>query len=615
MSSRSYCARVVLAVAALVFTACGDDPQVPTAAAAQSGTTFSGRVSVVLQQAPSVRITDQKGKSIKGLLVRWRVTSGGGRVSSDTARTDGTGVASSGGWVLGTAAGTQTLEATVDGLPPTVFTATATPGPLSQAVVASQNNQVAEVNSDVTTPPAVRALDQYGNPIAGLPVTFAVVQGTGSVTAANQVTNALGVATVGAWRLGTDAGPQRIRATVIDEGVGTSASADFSAVAQAGAPFNLVKIAGDNQAGTFGNAVPVPPGVRVIDVWGNGVGNVPVLFTPGANSGTVSSALVSTDPANGTAFVGAWTLDNSAATQTLVATSSSLPGKSATFAATAGASQFDIDVRFVGTVTNPAVRQAFLTAAAKWRTVIVGDMHRTIVNSAAGSCDGWIPAINETINDVVIFARIDSIDGRGDSTGNILGQAGPCAVNEGTRLTAYGLMEFDEYDMDQLLAEGSLVDVIIHEMGHVLGVGTLWNFGGRSLLTGRGTADPYFNGAAARTQFLTLNTTTFSGTPVPVENSGGGGTRDAHWRENILRNELMTGFLNAGSNPLSRISVGSLEDMGYVVNLGAADGYSFTAALYRFPVDGGNARRLHSDVKSLPLVSIDARGRATRVKQ
>lgn len=615
MSSRSYCAHVVLVVAAGLLTACGEDPQVPTTAATVSAPTFSGRVNVVLQQAPSVRITDQRGRNIKGLLVRWRVTSGGGRVSSDTVRTDGGGVASSGGWVLGTAAGTQTLEASVEGLAPTVFTATATPGPLAQATVASQNNQVAEVNTDVTTPPAVRAVDQFGNPIAGLPVTFAVVQGTGSVTAANQVTNAQGVATVGAWRLGTVAGVQRVRATVLDEGVGTTASADFSAVAQAGAAFNLLKIAGDNQAGTFGNAVPVPPGVRVVDVWGNGVGNVPVTFTPGANSGTVSSAQVSSDPANGSAFVGAWTLDNAATTQTLVATSSSLPGKSATFTATAGSSQFDIDVRFVGTVTNPAVRQAFLTAAAKWRTVIVGDLHRTIVNSVAGACDGWIPAINETINDVVIYARIDSIDGRGDSTGNILGQAGPCAVNQGSGLTAYGLMEFDEFDLDQLLAEGSLVDVIIHEMGHVLGIGTLWNFGGRSLLTGRGSADPFFNGAAARAQFTALNTTTFSGTPVPVENSGGGGTRDAHWRESVLRNELMTGFLNAGSNPLSRISVGSLQDMGYTVNLAAADGYSFTAALYRFPVDGVNSRRLHGDVKRLPLVSIDARGRATRVMQ
>jgi len=126
MSARSYCVRAVLTVAAFALTACGDDPQVPSAAAPVANAALSGRVSVVLQEAPSVRVTDKKGKSIKGLLVRWRVTSGGGRVSSDTSRTDLGGVASSGGWVLGTTAGRQTLEASVEGLPPTVFTATAT---------------------------------------------------------------------------------------------------------------------------------------------------------------------------------------------------------------------------------------------------------------------------------------------------------------------------------------------------------------------------------------------------------------------------------------------------------------------------------------------------------
>jgi flagellin-like hook-associated protein FlgL len=92
MSTRSYCLRVVVCFAGLVLAACGDDPQVPTASTPVASATWSGRVAVVLQEAPSVRITDQKGKNIKGLLVRWRVITGGGRVSSDTVRTDANGV-------------------------------------------------------------------------------------------------------------------------------------------------------------------------------------------------------------------------------------------------------------------------------------------------------------------------------------------------------------------------------------------------------------------------------------------------------------------------------------------------------------------------------------------
>ena len=31
----------------------------------------------------------------------------------------------------------------------------------------------------------------------------------------------------------------------------------------------------------------------------------------------------------------------------------------------------------------------------------------------------------------------------------------------------------------------------------------------------------------------------------------------------MFGNELMTGFLNTGVNPISRLSIGSLEDLGY----------------------------------------------------
>ncbi len=613
MSARSYCGRALLTVAAFALTACGDDPQVPSTSAPVASATLSGRVSVVLQEAPSVRVTDKKGKSIKGLLVRWRVTSGGGRVSSDTSRTDLGGVASSGGWVLGTTAGRQTLEASVDGLPPTVFTATATPGPLTTMALASPDNQFATVGSKLTPAPAVRAEDSYGNPIAGIPVAFTVVQGNGAILGTPQTTNASGVAALQEWTLGTTAGVQRLRATGTDAANGGTASVDITAAALPGPAAQLVKLVGDNQGGSFGNPAPVAPGVQVTDRFGNGVGNIPVTFTPGPNSGTVSSGTVSSDPANGSAFVGAWTLGPTAPTQTLVATSPSLPGQSATFTANVGSSQFDIDVRFIGATPRLAVQQAFASAVAKWKTVIVGDLQRTIVNRGAGSCASWIPALNETINDVVIYARIDSIDHRGSGMGNILGQASPCAVNSSTRLTAYGIMEFDSLDVGDLVADGSLTNVIVHEMGHVLGIGTLWNFG-RTLLSGAGGTDPFFLGVGARAQFAALNTVTYSGTPVPVENTGGGGTRDAHWRESILRTELMTGFLNRGSNPLSRISVASLQDMGYTVNLAAADGFSLTASLYRFPVDAEPWRRLYNDVKRLPLDVIDPQGRVTRVR-
>ena len=46
-----------------------------------------------------------------------------------------------------------------------------------------------------------------------------------------------------------------------------------------------------------------------------------------------------------------------------------------------------------------------------------------------------------------------------------------------------------------------------------------------------------------------------------------------HWSEVCFEPELMTGTLDAGKNPLSRITLGTLEDMGYAVDYDNADAF------------------------------------------
>ena len=50
---------------------------------------------------------------------------------------------------------------------------------------------------------------------------------------------------------------------------------------------------------------------------------------------------------------------------------------------------------------------------------------------------------------------------------------------------------------------------------------------------------------------------------MPIEGDFGPGTQFSHWDEATLGNELMTGFINLGVNPLSRITAGSVRDLGY----------------------------------------------------
>jgi protocatechuate 3,4-dioxygenase beta subunit len=218
-------------------------------------------------------------------------------------------------------------------------------------------------------------------------------------------------------------------------------------------------------------------------------------------------------------------------------------------------SAFKIDVSFPDSTISATQRAAFTDAANRWAQIIVGD----------------IPDISDSgtiIDDLLITATAPSIDGRG----GILGQSAPTGFRVGSDLPFKGFMEFDTSDLAQLEADGQLTRVILHEMGHVLGLGTIW--ASRGLVQGSGTSDPRFTGPNATARFNSIFSTT--GSSVPLESGGGAGTAESHWRESTLGNELMTGYLNSGGNPLSPITVGSMADIGYTVSYSAAD--AFTAA-------------------------------------
>ena len=84
---------------------------------------------------------------------------------------------------------------------------------------------------------------------------------------------------------------------------------------------------------------------------------------------------------------------------------------------------------------------------------------------------------------------------------------------------------------------------------------------------------PYY-GVKASEEFAKISTCDV----VRLENSGksGDGTYCSHWDEECMKHELMTGIINfGGGNPLSRITVGGLEDLGYTnLDYSAADTYT-----------------------------------------
>ena len=219
-------------------------------------------------------------------------------------------------------------------------------------------------------------------------------------------------------------------------------------------------------------------------------------------------------------------------------------------------SPFTIEVRFLGGLTE-AEKDAFKAAADRWAKAIVGDLPSVVV-------DG------EVVDDVLILAQGTPIDG----DGGILGQAGPTHLrpesSDAAYLPAKGIMSFDTADLKKMAQNGTLNDVITHEMGHVLGIGTIWDRKG--LLKGAGTTNPTFDGKSAKREYRLLRGSG-SSRRVPLENTGGPGTADSHWRETIFRNELMSGFIAGSGNPISRVTIGSLQDIGYTVDMDAAEDY------------------------------------------
>ncbi|MFC3965585.1 leishmanolysin-related zinc metalloendopeptidase [Nocardia jiangsuensis] len=227
-------------------------------------------------------------------------------------------------------------------------------------------------------------------------------------------------------------------------------------------------------------------------------------------------------------------------------------------------SPFTIEVRFLGGLTGTQ-EAAFAAAADRWASVIVGDLPDVEIDDGAGG--------TELVDDVLIFAEGRSIDG----PGSVLGQAGPTLIRSDSLLPITGEMTFDIADLAGLEDDGRLQDTITHEMGHVLGIGTLWESLG--LLSDPGTDNPTFVGVAAMDEYGILSGS--SAKPVPVENEGGPGTRDGHWRDAIFQTELMTGFISGAgvANPLSRVTVGSLADMGYIVDFDGADPFELPDVL------------------------------------
>ena len=269
----------------------------PTSMSATGSTTLTAGAGATLTSPAQVKVLDQGGLPLPNRQVAFAASAG--TLSSATANTNDQGLASPASWTAPTVAGNATITASVPGaasVPSVTFNVTVNAGPpATQTKTASTDNLSAVAGSATASAPEVNVVDQYGNGISGVVVTFTIQTGGGtlngsSLTTTTVTTSSTGKAKLTSWVLGGTIGSNTVRATTT---VLAGQPLTFTATGTVGPP-NKIEIAppGNSQAqtATAGSNVAVAPAVVVKDVNNNVLNNVGVRFAINVGGGKLISS-------------------------------------------------------------------------------------------------------------------------------------------------------------------------------------------------------------------------------------------------------------------------------------------------------------------------------------
>lgn len=580
--------RVFVTILACGLAACGTEPVIP--AAIRLGTTQISFSAIEQTQQLTPTTIDQQGNILKGIAITWQS-------ADETIATVVDGL------VRARGAGTTVITASTGGAMATVDIAVVQRTTVLRSI--SGGSQSALAGDMLPQPLIVEALDANFKPVAGATIEF-YAEGGGAFQTPTAVTDASGRA-AGILQVHRS-GPFEVYAVVAESNPEVWTSFQLSGTT---GPVAQVRIAGSTNNRLVRPGEVIGMTALVTDSYGNGVEGIPYRLDVVAGGGTLGYGDPITTYAGVSKAEGlisfAWKI-GAEGEQRVTVTTPTLPLEGSptmltTFATTGFISPYDINLRFASPIT-PSQALAFAAAEQRWEQFIVDDL-TDISLSLPAVCGEETPGYSGGIDDLMIWVQLLPIDGPGET----LASAGPCIIRSENDLPLVGLMYLDSDDVAALESSGKLQDVIMHEMGHILGIGTLWEE--KNLLVGpssKGGTDPHFVGLRAIGAFNAAGGATYTaGLKVPVEASGGPGTADGHWREVVLGTELMTGYLNAGTNPLSAITINSLWDLGYTVNASGADPFSFGQG-WRRPSSRQSAW-LKDDVRRGPIQRVDGRGR------
>jgi len=195
--------------------ACGSDGGLavnlaPATLTLVSGATQTDTVARLLPNHLNVLVRDANGDPVPGAVVRYTLPPGGGTLSAPTSRTRPSGRTST-AWTLPARAGIYAVTASVDGLAPVTFRATAIPSHGARLRRDSGEAQVGIEGQSLEEVIVVQVTDVYGNGVAGMTVSFTLAPGMGSALNPQSKSDSLGHVS-SLWVLGPGPGPKRMQA-------------------------------------------------------------------------------------------------------------------------------------------------------------------------------------------------------------------------------------------------------------------------------------------------------------------------------------------------------------------------------------------------------------------
>jgi hypothetical protein len=216
--------RTVCSVFLLVLAGCNNDLTLPSNSgigldlSQVRGDGQKGTVGAPLPSPLVVRVVSSGGAGVAGRRVAFLAVGVGlaDRLEPDTALTNSSGEASS-VWVLGPRVGERQVEAHLvadeDAPAAVTFRAEAVAAAPDTLSGASALNRAGERGAELPDPLVVRVADQFGNPVPGAAVTWAITAGKGRLSQAESETGADGTTAV-SWELGDQVGVQKATATM-----------------------------------------------------------------------------------------------------------------------------------------------------------------------------------------------------------------------------------------------------------------------------------------------------------------------------------------------------------------------------------------------------------------